>query len=96
MRNFHIPNPGNEKAPLRLIAVTSISLKAKNMKAIPLFLLAVAGLCPVLFSSCATTGSTSSITAPSAPGHSIATEAQYNPADLEFTPPWPFGPNTYR
>jgi hypothetical protein len=71
-------------------------MKTRSMKSMSLFLLTVAGLCPVLFSSCATTGNTSSITTPSAPGHSIATTDRYNPAEGSFSPAWPFGPNAYR
>jgi hypothetical protein len=95
-RDFDIVHSGSDKAPIGLIALADISLKAKNMKSISLFLLTVAGFCPVLFSSCATNGTTSDITTPSARGKSLASTAYYNPAEGEFNPKWPYGPNTYR
>jgi hypothetical protein len=67
------------------------------MKSISMLIVTAIACCPLLFSSYASTGATSPVTATSnVRGTSLASKATYNPGTMEFQDPWPFGPNTYR
>jgi hypothetical protein len=70
--------------------------RARKMKSISIFVLTAIACCPLLFSSCASTGATNPITATSnVRGTSLASKATYNAATMQFQDAWPFGPNTY-
>jgi hypothetical protein len=68
----------------------------RKMKSISMFILTAIGCCPLLFSSCASTGATNPITAASnVRGTSLASKATYNSSTMQFQDSWPFGPNGY-